>query len=75
MGYESDFELEEMEVKAPFESFPTGKLVAFNQANQTTQVLSRFFTNKTIETNSIDFGLFDKETNGKATYSFIRQTG
>lgn len=73
MGYETDFQDKEIEVRAPFESFPTGELLAFNTQFQTSLVLKRYFKQVSITSNSIDFGLFDKVKAGKASFAFIRQ--
>jgi hypothetical protein len=73
-GYDSDFPSRDLETSLPFESFPTGELIAVNGDGRTAVRLSEFFSVKLIEGKIADIGVLDRreKDTGELVYTFTR---
>jgi hypothetical protein len=74
-GRDTEFSIVEREVKGPLEAFPAGKIVATNSTGAQTLVLDRFFTGKSLKTETIDVGIFDRVEGDHACFEFVRGLG
>ena len=71
MGFESDFPRDRIVTAAPFESFPSGRIVVVNSKHDQALPLSFFFKSQPIQTLSTDVGVFDRMVDGHPEYVFI----
>ena len=74
-GYDYDFPSKEIETALPFESFPTGELVAVAADGGRALRLSEFFSVEQVERRIIDVGVLDRreKDTGKLVYTLTRE--
>ena len=75
MGPESDFPSTKHATTAPYESLPTGEIVVVKPDWTQAVPLSRFFKSQSIQSVSIDLGLFDRMVKGQPEFTFLRGLG
>lgn len=75
MGPESDFPSTKHATTAPYEPLPTGEIVVVKPDWTQAVPLSRFFKSQSIQSVSIDLGLFDRMVKGQPEFTFLRGLG
>jgi hypothetical protein len=75
MGFEADFPLEKEVTTIPFDGLPSGEVVLVDSRWQRALPLTRLFKRHTIQTLSLDVGVFDRMVHGQPEYVFVRGLG
>ena len=74
-GFEPDFRVCDLSVKASLESFPTGQLMAMSNGGEHPLVFSHYFRSQPVKTSTLDVGVFDKAIGDDPHFEFVRGYG